>query len=72
MSVAPLIAIALERPAAAYDTFLTWDYLFRRGSVRGCEDLAHAIAELFWTLLLKLTTGTLASSAATYSIQTNA
>lgn len=46
VSVAPLIAIALERPAAAYDTFLTWDYLFRRGSVKGCDDLAHVVTEL--------------------------
>lgn len=46
VSVARLIAMALEQPSAAYDTFTTWSYLFRRGSVKGNEELALAAADL--------------------------
>lgn len=46
VSTAPLIALVFERPAVAYAAFSTWNYLFRRGSLRGNEDLGFAVAEL--------------------------
>ncbi len=46
VSVGPLIELALKNASAATNVFETWDYLFRRGSVKGCDDLAHAVTEL--------------------------
>lgn len=46
LHVAPLICMALEEPALAAEVFSTWDYLFRRGSRQGAEDLAAAVTEL--------------------------
>jgi hypothetical protein len=46
VNVGRLIEIALSRPDAALEMFKTWDYLFRRGSAQGNEDLAQAITEL--------------------------
>lgn len=46
VNIAALIEIALSRPEAAHDMFKTWDYLFRRGSAQGNEDLAQAITDL--------------------------
>lgn len=41
-----LVEIALSQPKTSFELFKTWDYLFRRGSTRGGEDLAEAITEL--------------------------
>lgn len=41
-----LMELALSRPDVASEVFDTWDYLFRRGSAQGNEDLAQAITEL--------------------------
>lgn len=41
-----LMNMALSRSAGAEPAFKSWDYLFRRGSVQGAEDLADAITEL--------------------------
>lgn len=41
-----LIQLALSRPDIASEMFKTWDYLFRRGSAQGNEDLAQAITRL--------------------------
>lgn len=46
VNVGRLIEIALSRPDAAPEMFKTWDYLFRRGSAQGNEDLAQVITEL--------------------------
>lgn len=46
VNVGRLIEIALSRPDVASEMFETWDYLFRRGSAQGNEDLAQAITEL--------------------------
>jgi hypothetical protein len=46
VSVDRLIDTALTRPKAAEELFKTWDYLFRRGCVKGNEELAEAITEL--------------------------
>ncbi len=46
VNVGRLIEIALARPEVALEMFKTWDYLFRRGSAQGNEDLAQAITEL--------------------------
>lgn len=45
-NVRRLIQIGLEQPVIAKGLFATWDYLFRRGSTLGSEDLAQAITEL--------------------------
>jgi hypothetical protein len=41
-----LVEIALSQPKTSFELFKTWDYLFRRGSTRGGEDLAEAITDL--------------------------
>jgi hypothetical protein len=41
-----LIELALSRPDVGSEIFSTWDYLFRRGSAQGNEDLAQAITDL--------------------------
>ena len=41
-----LIDMALQRPTETGAMFDTWNYLFRRGSAKGSEDLAEAITEL--------------------------
>jgi len=46
LNIQPLLDMALGQPHEAAKVFQVWDYLFRRGSVRGCEDLAEAITEL--------------------------
>ncbi len=46
INLARLLDIALSRPQAAAEMFKTWDYLFRRGSVKGNEALAEAITDL--------------------------
>jgi len=46
VDVERLTRVALARPEAAAEMFTTWDYLFRRGSTQGGEDLAEAITEL--------------------------
>ncbi len=46
LSIARLINLGLENPSRAAAIFATWDYLFRRGSVTGSEDLTHAVTDL--------------------------
>jgi hypothetical protein len=45
LNLRPLLGLALERPHEAARVFEVWEYLFRRGSARGNEDLAQAITE---------------------------
>lgn len=45
-NLSKLIDMGLQRPAETGAMFNTWNYLFRRGSARGNEDLAEAITEL--------------------------
>lgn len=49
VQVGKLIGTALAHPEAASEMFRTWDYLFRRGSTKGGEDLAEAATELILT-----------------------
>jgi len=46
LNLQPLLDLALQRPDEAEGVFKVWEYLFRRGSVQGNEDLALAISEL--------------------------
>lgn len=46
LNLQPLLDLALKRPHEAEGVFKVWQYLFRRGSARGNEDLALAITEL--------------------------
>jgi hypothetical protein len=46
VSLSGLTNIALDHPDEAFEMFKAWDYLFRRGSAQGNEDLAEAITEL--------------------------
>lgn len=46
LNIGRLIEIALSQPEVASEMLYTWDYLFRRGSAQGNEDLAQAITEL--------------------------
>ncbi|MCI0621546.1 MAG: hypothetical protein L0387_07735 [Acidobacteria bacterium] len=49
VNVSKLVEIALSHPHASLEMFKTWDYLFRRGSTQGGEDLGLAITELVMT-----------------------
>jgi len=46
LNLQPLLDLALGRPHEAAGVFKVWQYLFRRGSARGNEDLALAITDL--------------------------
>ncbi|MDM7911881.1 MAG: hypothetical protein QUS09_02180 [Methanotrichaceae archaeon] len=46
LNLQPLLNMALGRPHETAEVFETWAYLFRRGSVRGYEDLSEAITKL--------------------------
>jgi len=46
LNLQPLLKLAIGEPDKAEAVFNVWDYLFRRGSVRGAEDLAVAITAL--------------------------
>jgi len=43
MSLYPLMDLAFSTNPAVAKVFAVWDYLFRKGSNKGCEDLAEAI-----------------------------
>ncbi|HXG53724.1 MAG TPA: hypothetical protein VNN77_20160 [candidate division Zixibacteria bacterium] len=45
LNLQPLLELATQRPNDAEGVFNVWRYLFRRGSVRGNEDLALAITD---------------------------
>lgn len=46
LNLQPLLDLALGRPHDAAGVFKVWQYLFRRGSKRGNEDLALAVTDL--------------------------
>ena len=46
LNLGPLLDLAQRDPHGAAKVFKVWDYLFRRGSTRGSEDLALAITDL--------------------------
>jgi len=46
LNLQPLLDLALGRPHEAEGVFKVWQYLFKRGSARGNEDLALAITDL--------------------------
>ncbi|MBC7362798.1 MAG: hypothetical protein H5U06_11065 [Candidatus Aminicenantes bacterium] len=43
LSLYPLMELAFSKNPVVADVFKNWDYLFRKGSVKGCEDLGLAI-----------------------------
>ncbi len=45
LSLHPLMTLALPGNPAVAKVFDVWNYLFRKGSVQGCEDLAEAITQ---------------------------
>lgn len=45
LSLYPLMELALSRKPGIAETFEVWEYLFRKGSVKGCEDLAITITD---------------------------
>ncbi|MEO0294270.1 MAG: hypothetical protein ABIN61_08655 [candidate division WOR-3 bacterium] len=45
LSIYPLMELALSGRPNISKVFEVWNYLFRKGSVQGCEDLAEAITE---------------------------
>jgi hypothetical protein len=45
IEISRLIDFAISNPHEAEDVFKTWDYVFRRGSVRGKEDLSLSLSE---------------------------
>jgi hypothetical protein len=49
VSLIKIIDLSLSRPDVASEMFKVWDYLFRRGSAQGNEDLALAVTELVMT-----------------------
>lgn len=46
INISKLVEIATSDPQTALEMFETWDYMFRRGSAQGGEDLSLAITEL--------------------------
>jgi len=46
LNLQPLLKLAIGKPDKAEVVFKVWDYLFRRGSVRGAEELAEAVTAL--------------------------
>lgn len=45
LSLYPLMELAFSGKPIVARVFEVWDYLFRKGSVQGCEDMAEAITE---------------------------
>lgn len=45
LSLYPLMELALSGRNGASKVFEVWNYLFRKGSVQGCEDIAEAITQ---------------------------
>lgn len=45
LSLYPLMELALSQNPEVAKTFEVWEYLFRKGSVKGCEDLAMTITD---------------------------
>lgn len=45
LSLYPLMELAFSKRPWVADVFKNWNYLFRKGSVKGCEDLGLAITD---------------------------